>query len=147
MNGSCVFFLQKEQSKLKFRWNKSPETKWGNESATFVCCIINLLSSCAQFFTFVFQSQVCFSISKASPDGQRSASNPWTEHLTTSRQSSSAVNRKYSDGGRPLQSSASFSLCVTCSACRLTTDTDKPVNRMNYVSFGNFFFISFSKNN
>ena len=88
--------------------------------------IINLLSSCAQFFTLVFQSQVCFSISKAKPDGHRRARRPCTEHRTTSRQSSSAVKRKYSDGGRPLHSSTSFSLCVTDSAWRFTIDTDNP---------------------
>lgn len=72
----------------------------------------NLLSNCPQFFTFVFQSQVCLSISKASPDGHRKANNPCTEHRTTSRQSSSVVRRKYSDGGRPLHSSASFSFSI-----------------------------------
>lgn len=66
-------------------------------------------------------------MSNANPEGHRSASNPWTLHRTTSRQSSSAVRRKYSDGGRPLHSSASFSADVVASACLLTIDPLIPV--------------------
>merc|ERR1712244_7303 len=66
----------------------------------------------SQLSTFDFQSQVCLSISKARPAGQRTAAKrivparPARSHLTTSRQSPSVVSLKYSSDTRSLQSSS-----------------------------------------
>ena len=61
----------------------------------------------SQLVTAAFQSHVCFSMSKASPDGQRMACRPEVVHWMTSRQLSSPDCRRNHSLPLPLHSSRS----------------------------------------
>uniref|UniRef100_A0A8D8RL64 Uncharacterized protein n=1 Tax=Cacopsylla melanoneura TaxID=428564 RepID=A0A8D8RL64_9HEMI len=66
--------------------------------------ILRGFSSWSQLVTLAFQSQVCFSMSKARPDGQLICFKPDRVHLTTSLQPPSMVSLKYSSPGLPSHS-------------------------------------------
>merc|ERR1719397_705333 len=91
------------------------------------------LVSLSQFFTAHFQSQVCFSRSKASPGGHRIACRPAAGHWMTSLQASLPAFRRKSSP--ELLSSQSFFSCESSSSSWPNTPDSVTINVIQLNEF------------